>query len=204
MLPRAPSSRPVPGPAVPDPAMPLEPLTGPRRPTLWPVRPKRLPDELFSGWLWRCATVSHVSPTLFAADVLGSRAGDIDRDVAPETIPPPRGSSAATRLRLSPPARCRCFRSLRRDTIGGMVEDLLMTEERLLLARRAKGGTRRDSPILAYCLGCLATDVKPYFRRRWRLAPFVICPTHRAMLLDRCWYCRSRIDRKRRGNTTGV
>jgi hypothetical protein len=44
MLPRSPPSGPVPGPA-----MPLEPLTGPRRPTVWPVRPKRIADELFSS-----------------------------------------------------------------------------------------------------------------------------------------------------------
>jgi hypothetical protein len=57
------------------------------------------------------------------------------------------------------------------DTIGGMVEDLLMAEDRLLLARRPDGGMRRDYPILAYCPRCLAGDSKPYFRRRWRLAP---------------------------------
>ncbi len=193
MLPRSPSSSPAAPASAMIAAMPLEPLTGPRRPTLWPVRPKRLPDELFSGWLWRCATASHVSPALLAVDGLGSRPDDVDRDIAPGTIRRLAQLSghtfealAAGTLPLLPQSP--------QDTIGGMAEDLLMTEERLLLARRAKGGTRRDSPILAYCPGCLATDDKPYFRRRWRLAPFVICPTHRALLLDRCWYCRSRID----------
>lgn len=46
-------------------AMAFEPLNGLRRPTLWPQRPKRLVDEAFSSWLWRCATASHVSPALF-------------------------------------------------------------------------------------------------------------------------------------------
>ena len=46
MLPRSPSSSPAAPASAMIAAMPLEPLTGPRRPTLWPVRPKRLPDEL--------------------------------------------------------------------------------------------------------------------------------------------------------------
>lgn len=74
-----------------------------------------------------------------------------------------------------------------------------MTEDRLRLARRPEGGIRRDYPILAYCPRCLASDNQPYFRRRWRLAPFVVCLAHRTMLLDRCWNCSSRIDILARG-----
>jgi hypothetical protein len=189
MLPRSPS----PIAACEAATIPFEPLIGPRRPTLWPQRPKRLVDALFSSWLWRCATASHVSPALFAADVLVLPHGDVDRDVAPETVRrlarcsgQTFASLAAGTLPLIPAAP--------QDTIGGMVEDLLMTEDRLLLARRPDGGIRRDYPILAYCPRCLASDSKPYFRRRWRLAPFVVCLTHRTMLLDRCWNCQSRID----------
>ncbi len=138
-------------------------------------------------------TASHVSPALFAADVLGSPHGDVDRDVAPETVRrlarlsgQTFASLAAGTLPLTPSAP--------QDTIGGMVEDFLMTEDRLLLARRPEGGIRRDYPILGYCPRCLASDCKPYFRRRWRLAPFVVCLAHRTMLLDRCWNCHSRID----------
>ena len=189
MLPRSPS----PIAAFEATAISLEALIGLRRPTLWPQRPKRLVDELFSSWLWRCATASHVSPALFAADVLGSPHGDVDRDVAPETIRrlarlsgQTFASLAAGTLSLTPAGP--------QDTIGGMVEDFLMTEDRLLLARRPEGGIRRDYPILAYCPRCLASDNQPYFRRRWRLAPFVVCLAHRTILLDRCWNCSSRID----------
>jgi hypothetical protein len=107
-------------------SIPLEALIGLRHPTLWPQRPKRLVDEVFSSWLWRCATASHVSPALFAADVLGSPHGDIDRDVAPETVRrlarlsgQTFASLAAGTLPLTPAAP--------QDTIGGMVEDFLMT-----------------------------------------------------------------------------
>jgi hypothetical protein len=169
-------------------------------PDLVAARPKRLVDELFSSWLWRCATASHVSPALFAADVLGSPYGDVDRDVAPQTVRrlarlsgQTFASLAAGTLPLTPAAP--------QDTIGGMVEDLLMTEDRLLLARRPEGGIRRDYPILGYCPRCLASDNKPYFRRRWRLVPFVVCLAHRTMLLDRCWNCHSRIDILTQGET---
>lgn len=145
-------------------------------------------------------TAAHVSPALFAADVLVLPHGDVDRDVAPETVRrlarrsgQTFASLAAGTLPLIPAAP--------QDTIGGTVKDLLTTEDRLLLARRPPsrawlpdGGMRRDDPILAYCPRCLASDSKPCFRRRWRLAPFVVCLTHRTMLLDRCWNCRSRID----------
>jgi hypothetical protein len=171
----------------------FEPLIGLPRPTLWPQRPKRLVDELFSSWLWRCATASHVSPALFAADVLGWPHGDVDRDVAPETVRRLARLSGQTFASLAA-GTLPFLPAAPQDTIGGMVEDLLMTEDRLLLARRPDGGMRRDYPILAYCPCCLASDSKPYFRRRWRLAPFVVCLTHRTMLLDRCWNCQSRID----------
>jgi hypothetical protein len=219
MLPRAPSAIAT----FEATAISREALIGLRRPTLWPQRPKRLVDEVFSSWLWRGATASHVAPALFAADVLGSPHGDVDRDVAPETIRrlarrsgQTFASLAAGTLPLTPAGP--------QDTIGGMVEDCLMTEDRLLLARRPhsrlspasdlstdadasteplaslrlarspEGGIRRDDPILGYCPRCLASDSKPYFRRRWRLAPFVVCLAHRTMLLDRCWNCHSRID----------
>ena len=35
----------------------LEPLSPARHPTMWPQRPKRLTDEIFSSWLWRTAVV---------------------------------------------------------------------------------------------------------------------------------------------------
>jgi len=173
--------------------LPLEPLTGQRRPTLWPQRPKRLPDELFSSWLWRCAAASRVSPALFAADVLGSQAGDVDRDVAPQAVRRLARLSGQTFESLAA-GTLAAVPMAAQDTIGGMVENMLLTVDGFLLSRRAEAGTGRDRPIFAYCPRCLVLDSKPYFRRGWRLAPFVVCTSHRTMLLDRCWNCRSRID----------
>jgi hypothetical protein len=189
MLPGCPS----PVPVLERETIPLEPLIAPRRPTLWPRRPKRLPDELFSGWLWRCATASHVSPALFAADALGSPHDDIDRDVAPEVVRRLARLTGQTIEHLAA-GTLPVIPWVPQDTIGGMIEDLLLTDDRLLLTWRAKADNRRDRPILTWCPSCLANDTVPYFRRRWRFAPFVVCLAHRAMPRDRCWKCRSRID----------
>ena len=151
-----------------------------------------------------CATASHVSPALFAADVLVLPHGDIDRDVAPEMVRRLARLSGQTFASLAA-GTLPLIPAVPQDTIGGMVEDLLMTDPRLLLAKRPRsphsrarspdGGMRRgDEPFLVYCPRCLASDSKPYFRRQWRLAPCVVCLTHRTMLLDRCWNCHSRID----------
>jgi hypothetical protein len=61
----------------------LEPLSATRHPTMWPQRPKRLTDEIFSSWLWRTAVAAGVPPYRFARDVLGTPGDDVDRDVAP-------------------------------------------------------------------------------------------------------------------------
>lgn len=42
---------------------------------------------------------------------------------------------------------------------------------------------------LHICPLCLAEDAVPYFRRSWRLSFFLVCPTHKVLLLDRCSHC---------------
>ena len=72
-------------PAAPD-GIALEPLAVLRRPTLWPQRPKRLPDELFSSWLWRVSVAAAALPADFARDVVGAAYNDIDLAIAPESV----------------------------------------------------------------------------------------------------------------------
>jgi transposase-like protein/endogenous inhibitor of DNA gyrase (YacG/DUF329 family) len=50
---------------------------------------------------------------------------------------------------------------------------------------------------LQYCPWCLISDEEPYFRRHWRLAFVVLCPTHRALLLDRCQKCGAPVSYER-------
>lgn len=42
-----------------------------------------------------------------------------------------------------------------------------------------------------FCAACLQEDEEPYFRRRWRIALFVVCEKHRILLRDFCPRCSS-------------
>lgn len=59
----------------------FETLPTHREPTLWPQRPKRLPDELFSSWLWRSAVAAGTPPRMSASQALGGPCADPDRNV---------------------------------------------------------------------------------------------------------------------------
>lgn len=59
----------------------------------------------------------------------------------------------------------------------------------LLLPLR-QTSSRRRATWLQFCPQCLASDTSPYFRRRWRLATSISCPTHGSGLRDRCPSCR--------------
>lgn len=72
--------------ATSDTSLLLEPLNRLRQPTLWPQRPKRLPDELFSSWLWRVSVAAGVPPRQFARQALGISCDDVNCDVASPTV----------------------------------------------------------------------------------------------------------------------
>jgi transposase-like protein len=55
---------------------------------------------------------------------------------------------------------------------------------------------------LQYCPWCLVSDKEPYFRRHWRLAFVVLCPAHRALLLDRCQKCGAPVSYERQSPNT--
>jgi hypothetical protein len=56
------------------------------RATLWPVRPKLLPGELLSSWLWRIARASDAPPRGFVRDAIGAHLANVDRDVDDATL----------------------------------------------------------------------------------------------------------------------
>ena len=64
----------------------MEPLAVLRPPTLWPQRPKRFPDELFTSWLWRASVAAAAPAAAFARDVLGTEYDDADREIAPQIV----------------------------------------------------------------------------------------------------------------------
>lgn len=166
----------------------LEPLPTLRRPLLWPQRPKRRSDELFSSWLWRVAVAAAAPPSEFARDVLGAELDDVDRDVAPEAVgrlaqvsSQTSGHLAARTLSADPKAA--------QDTMAGIAEDMMLRHGALLLARPEAAPNGRAKPVLQYCPCCLAGSLPPYFRRSWRFASAVACLDHSVRLYDCCWRC---------------
>ncbi len=166
----------------------LEPLNRLRQPTLWPQRPKRLPDELFSSWLWRVSVAAGVPPRQFARQALGASCDDADHDVTPATLRrlaqltgQKPGHLAGGLLQVMP--------EVTQDTASAMAETVLLLDGRFLLSRSGCDRSGRPHPVLQFCPLCLRGDGRPHFRRGWRLACNVICLEHGCRLQDRCWLC---------------
>ena len=167
----------------------LEPSRPVRQPTLWPQRPKRLTDELFSSWLCRSAVAAGISPLRFARGVgCLEPLADVDHDVSPATLdrlallsgqtPAHLARGTLPDLPTAPP-----------ETTAATAEDLLLRDGRFLLGRRGLDGRGRAKPKLQYCPSCFQEDDHPYFRRSWRFAHQVVCEIHGCRLHDRCWRC---------------
>jgi hypothetical protein len=166
----------------------LENLTPTRHPTMWPQRPKRLTDELFSSWLWRTAVVAGVPPRRFARDVLGTIDDDVDRDVAPATVRRLAQRSGQTFEHLSG-GMLSVSAASPQETAAGLVEDALLRDGRFLLCGSRSDRLGRPRPVVQYCPRCLESDARPHFRRGWRFAHVVVCTVHGCRLHDRCWAC---------------
>jgi hypothetical protein len=170
----------------------LEPLPLTRHPTMWPQRPKRLTDEIFSSWLWRTAVAAGVPPYRFAANVLGTSGDDVDRDVASATLRRLAQLSGQTYEHLAGGMLSETV-IVTQDTPAGIAENALLRDGRFLLNGKKPDRLGRPWPVFQYCPRCLKTDTRPHFRRGWRFSPAVICVDHGCRLHDRCWMCNGAI-----------
>ena len=164
----------------------LEPPSATRHPTMWPQRPKRLTDEIFSSWLWRTAVAAGVPSYRFARDVLGKPGDDVDRDVAPATQRRLAQLSGQTFEHLAGGTLSETV-IVTQETPAGLTEDALLRDGRFLLNGENSDRLGRPRPVLQYCPRCLETDARPHFRRGWRFAHAVVCVDHGCRLHDRCW-----------------
>lgn len=179
-------------PAVPA-VMTIEPLAPFPRPTMWPQRPKRIPGELLTSWIWRTALAAGVPPKTFAHEVLDADIDDIDMDVSPSTLRRLAQLSGQTYSHLAAgtlgdTADCG------EDTASGVIESVLLRDGRFQLQRNGRDRLGRKLTALQYCPQCLECDARPYFRRVWRLSHLVVCLEHRCRLYDRCWQCDAPIE----------
>lgn len=167
----------------------IEALVDQPQATLWPYRPKREPDELFSSWLWRIARGLGAPPKRFAREVIGSHLVDIDRDIS---------DAAIARLAfLSGQPHDHLLRGTMRPDVAAdpgdkrsRVQQRLLRHGDLVLNRSRRG---RSVPIVQYCPVCLGGN-HAYLRRGWRFSLEVACFKDGCFLLDSCWRCGALLD----------
>jgi hypothetical protein len=171
----------------------IEPLAPQRRPTMWPQRPKRLPDELFSSWLWRASVAARIPPAKFTRETRGLLLTDIDRDVAPATLRRLAQRSGQSVAHLAAGTISAAFMAAD-DTPAGVIAAVLLRDGRFLPLKDGSPFHDRRLKSLQYCPLCLATDARPHFRRAWRFSLSIVCPDHGCLLRDGCPYCGAPID----------
>jgi hypothetical protein len=151
--------------------------------SLWPIRPRPLPDELLSSWMIRLAhangkKVQRFYRHWFGRDSLSMWTRDIDRLAPPELL---RELAQRTGIPLQQ-LEATTIRSL----IGLVFSELAtggLTSWLLTLGvfhrQRRRGG-------LMCCISCLREDETPYFRKAWRMSWVTACTRHNILLIDRC------------------
>jgi len=172
-------------PARGDSGLEMEALPTPRRATLWPCRPKRLPDELLSSWLWRTARESGAPPRRFVFDAVGgARLADVDREIDDAAIARLAflSGQSETHLRrgtMRPDVPIAAF-DLVRDPRERAPQALLQHGDLVLNRARRRGST----PIIQYCPICLGRGRAAYWRRGWRCSLEVVCFIDGCFLMD--------------------
>jgi TniQ len=170
----------------------IEILPEPRRATFWPYRPRRIPDELLSSWLWRTTHGMAAPPRRFAADAIGIRLADVDRDINDEAI------ARLAHLSGQLPAYSR--RGTMRADIEAPTDDRREQVQRLLLQHgylvlnRCRGGRGRAVPVVQYCPVRRGGVTTAYLRRGWRFSFEVVCSRDGCLLMDACWKCGALVD----------
>lgn len=153
---------------------------------LLPAHLHVLPDELLTSWLARLARAHELKLQSFSQLLFGRTYQlwnrDLDR-LSPLTV-------VARVAELTGTAPERAWQS----TLGGY-EGVVYPRhvETGILRWVLNVGVYHRTRLrfgLQVCPRCLAADSDPYFRRSWRLAFVVCCPTHQVNLIDECPVCR--------------
>lgn len=155
----------------------------------WPVHVPLLPDELFSTWLSRAALAQGCDPMVLTGVLWpGWRAWtrDLDRGLSDDRLDALVAKSGLCRTRLEEAT----LRPLVRAVAPHLVES--KTSWPWVMAQGSRN--RRRFGGLQYCPHCLASDPRPYFRRRWRLAWHIGCEQHRCLLADHSGHCRAPVE----------
>jgi hypothetical protein len=149
-------------PVATDARLVFETLPTHREPTLWPQRPKRLPDELFSSWLWRSAVAAGTPPRKFASQALGGPCEDPDRDVRLTVLRRLAQRTGQTSAHLAG-GLLQVSATATYDTPSSLAENVLLLEDTFLLARAGCDRLGQANAVLQYCPLCFRRTRGPIF-----------------------------------------
>lgn len=153
---------------------------------LWLLHPKPKPDELLSSWLIRLAKAYHQKLHTFCVLRWGRTKQIWNRDI---------DKMGDVQIEASLVRYCAVSRPCVESTL------LRSYEGRLYEHHNPNGNTLFLLPLgvfhrtrrrfgTQFCPKCLATDIEPFVRKKWRLAITVVCTEHRCLLQDRCPKCK--------------
>jgi hypothetical protein len=165
---------------------------------LFPIHLKPKEDELLSSWLVRLSLAHGLAPeelcSIFSPRMrdLFWRVRDIDcrsrknRELYDEMLALFSRKSATPLSRVMDTTLDEYDRVLynRRDT--SRLYSWITPQELRPKPYKSRFGMQA-------CIQCLAEDVTPYFRRRWRLSFVIACPRHKSLVIDRCYACGASI-----------
>lgn len=142
------------------------------------------PDELFSSWLRRVALANAPALHTFCNGYwrgvqLWNR--DID-SMAPAVVV--QGLAERTGVDVQ-----RALKTTLPSFEGVLIEKVLVTSSTDWILTLGIYHRVRRNHGQQWCPVCLAADVEPYYRRRWRLALASTCPRHGILLADGCHEC---------------
>jgi len=151
----------------------------------WPVRPKPFPDELLSSWLVRLAKANGVKLQRFCDCAFGKHRQIWNRDIDRHA---PLWLLRELSVRANIPFAE--VKSLSLSSYQGRIfkRPIEHGHQRWILPLRMYHRKRLGFG-LQFCSRCLAEDVEPYFRKRWRIAFYTFCTKHGCILNERCPDC---------------
>lgn len=146
-------------------------------------------DELLSSWLVRVALANGCDPLVISWAIWDKWRGwiiDIDRNPGYERLAALAKFSGEN------------FDTLIDATLASTAVTILGREPNpnelwpWILTTGTRNRLRKSG--IQYCVECLRSDVKPFFRRQWRFAWHVACPIHLSSLRDCCPHCQAPIE----------
>jgi len=147
-------------------------------------RVKPYPNELFTSWISRNATINFLQTPTFInyyfpeyKNKLLNRDTDIMLDKK-------MSENFANRMLLKAED---IFQTSLQSYVGYLNETIVSNTRNPLISPVKIKGSYPKIKGLRYCPECLRE--KDYFRKEWRLSFYTICPKHRCFMLDKCPQC---------------